>query len=98
MHGGAGVGAQAALLQDPSREDFCELITGIDSNSARGTLGDSKAACLPFQSANIMDLDQCGREFCSSGINGFERFVSKTFDYIRSNLVNMLAIISTAAL
>jgi hypothetical protein len=86
-HGGAGVGAAASQVQDPSRDDFCELITGIDADSTQGRLGRTKGACVPFEEAKIVNLQECGKDFCDSGKKGFERFVGNTFTYIRDNLV-----------
>ena len=89
-HGGAGVGAAAVSMSDPSSEDFCELITGVTADSKVGKLaqvGSGKSACIPFQTADIVDLEECGLNFCREGVKGFESFVGKTFQWVRDNLV-----------
>lgn len=81
--------AAAAVLQDPSRQDFCEHVTGVRSRLS----GSNLPSCEPFNDVGVIDLDQCGISFCNEGVKGFEAFVTRAFEYVRSNVV-LFAVLS----
>lgn len=85
---GHGMVTAAVALQDPSRQDFCELVTGV-----RSQLTGSLPSCAPFEDAGIIDMHECGTSFCNTNVKGFEKFVARAFDYVRSNVV-IFAILS----
>eukprot|EP01048_Picozoa_sp_COSAG05_P016233 COSAG05_NODE_2065_length_3619_cov_11.291824_2_plen_250_part_00 len=78
------------MLSDPSSADFCRLLSG--STYKRGQGQSTELLCSGFETAGILKLDlatgarSCKAEFCSSGIQGYEDFVSNSFNWLRANL------------
>ena len=84
------VGGAAQELSDPSSHRFCELISGKSSEKTPVF-----AVCKGLEKAGVFvdkdgvqaadPLAQCRQDFCTDGKEGFERFVTNTFSWLREN-------------
>ena len=89
-HSGVTVGGAAQELSDPSSHRFCELISGKSSEKTPVF-----AVCKGLEKAGVFvdkdgvqaaePLAQCREDFCTDGKEGFERFVTNTFSWLREN-------------
>jgi hypothetical protein len=93
-HGGSAVGAAKAELQDPSSHRFCELVAGGGGLGAAKGKTPVMAVCKGMEAASIFTgkdgapgatLGQCKENFCGAGKAGYERFVTRTFSWLRDN-------------
>ncbi len=83
QHGGLGA-SQAASLKDPGRNDFCEAVTGIHSSLGAA---ETPGSCTAFEDAGVINMTACAADYCTSGVAGFQSFVSHTFEFIRGQIV-----------
>jgi len=82
-HNGAGVGAAANVLRDPSNKQFCSALTGHEGKE----FIIPGAACHAMDKAGITNLTHCQESYCKSGVSGFEIFMSNTFQWIQDKIV-----------
>ena len=64
---------------DPSRPGFCRKITGADSSKTYGLGQDS---CDRLDSLSGFNRTKCQRDFCESGVDGFNTFQSALVDWV----------------
>ena len=87
-HGGVSVGAAVQELSDPSSHRFCELISGTKGGATpifAVCKGMSKAGVFTDDLGHVRTLEQCQANFCDDGKEGYERFVTNTFGWLREN-------------
>ncbi|GMH97190.1 hypothetical protein TrVE_jg6288 [Triparma verrucosa] len=87
-------GAVSTLIDDttdPSREAFCEYVSGMRSVQYGAVRGISQAGCDVLSDAVMgFDRDGCQAEFCVSGISGYEDFITLMVGAFRRNF-NVIA-------
>jgi hypothetical protein len=71
---------------DPSREEFCELVSGIKSVGVGAAKGMGEAACNVLEDiVQGFDRSSCQAEYCSSGVRGYEDFLVLVLSAFRRN-------------
>ncbi|GMH55889.1 hypothetical protein TL16_g02011 [Triparma laevis f. inornata] len=76
---------------DPSRDAFCEFVSGMKSADIAAARGISQAGCDVLSDAVMgFDRDSCQAEFCASGVSGYEDFITLMVSAFRRNF-NIIA-------
>ena len=79
---------------DPSRQDFCKLISGVDSSTKYGIQKDSCNTLDSF--VDGFDRQLCQTNFCVSGVDGFTSFQNALISWVYgySMWLGMVCIVS----
>jgi len=73
----------ASILADPSHSEFCPTISGMDAQ-----LSAAKGICrlVEFMSEGGFSLSTCRGDYCASGLEGYEDFLSVVVIIYRKNM------------
>merc|ERR1712187_144159 len=80
QHGGVAENARF-ILSDPSHPQFCPLVSGTTRE-----LSASPGVChLLEEVADDFTLEGCRRDYCQTGIEGYENFIVKSVEALKQN-------------
>mmetsp|Transcript_76815 Transcript_76815/g.136143 ORF Transcript_76815/g.136143 Transcript_76815/m.136143 type:complete len:276 (-) Transcript_76815:199-1026(-) len=80
QHEGA-VEDEAFVLSDPSHPKFCPFISGVDEEFSA-----AQGVCDLIEKVSDFSLDQCRKDYCTLGLEGYENFIAITVSVFRENM------------